>query len=388
MLKVEIEELRLSIKGHDMVILDWEKRYAMKEEEIVVWMRKYGDLETKIATLRALELKIEEYELSIRGHDAIILDWQSRYGLLEQSIIEWERKHGNLLITIDELRVWEGKYRHLEEEVRFLREEIRRWEKKCIELEDYIAKDKIHDLEVNEGWEGEMWKLKEYIFRLREELKRIQAVSHARITDLTNRLKTFCRVWKESRMLMEKFENLCHVEDIMREKIEMVESVTYMDSRPMIRGGVTVTETMDVRPSRLTGTTYTESISSRPVGTGYKGTTYTESISSRPVGTGLTGTSTTITGSRVETPMPGFTSITAKEMGHMPNTEFAPGTVVTNYGSRTGGTTMTTSISERPTSNYRTGGITTSVTETVNRVPSKRYGTTSTTEVSERRVYR
>lgn len=160
----------------------------------------------------------------------------------------------------------------------------------------------------------------------------------------------------------------------MREKIEMVESVTVMESRPMIRGGVTVTETVGVRPSHshLTGTTYTESISSRPVGTGY------------------TGTSTTITDTRVSgTPMPGMTSVTSSQIGHMPVTSHAPGTVITNTGGyRTGGTTMTTSISERPTSTYRTGGTTTTISETVNRVPSQRYGTTSTTEVSERRVYR
>ena len=47
-----------------------------------------------------------------------------------------------------------------------------------------------------------------------------------RIHKLAEKVKYFCAVEKECRCLMEKFEGLCHVEDIMREEVVMDEVVT------------------------------------------------------------------------------------------------------------------------------------------------------------------
>jgi len=63
------------------------------------------------------------------------------------------------------------------------------------------------------------WKLKEVITHLRAECHRIRQHAHHRIHELADKVQTFCRVQRECGMLMEKFEGLCHVEDIMREEI-------------------------------------------------------------------------------------------------------------------------------------------------------------------------
>jgi chromosome segregation ATPase len=136
-------------------------------------------------------------------------------------------------------------------------EKCHTWEKKCHELEVYIEKDKVSDAqdhhqikklqerceyldhEVKEWhekyelldkrcheWEAKWhtseetcWKLKEVIAHLRRECNRIREMAHYRIHKLAEKVKHFCRIEKECSCLMEKFEGLCHVEDIMREEI-------------------------------------------------------------------------------------------------------------------------------------------------------------------------
>jgi len=68
------------------------------------------------------------------------------------------------------------------------------------------------------------WKLKEAIYHLRAQCHRVRETAHMRIFALADKVKQFCRTWKEAGCLMEKFEGLCHVEDIMREEVSMTES--------------------------------------------------------------------------------------------------------------------------------------------------------------------
>jgi len=65
------------------------------------------------------------------------------------------------------------------------------------------------------------WKLKEVVYHLRKEAHRIREMAHFRVHKLAEKVKNFCKLERECRMLMEKFEGLCHVEDIMREEIVM-----------------------------------------------------------------------------------------------------------------------------------------------------------------------
>lgn len=79
---------------------------------------------------------------------------------------------------------------------------------------------------MEEKWhhcEEECEKLKEIICHLRKECHRIREMAHYRIEKLADKVKHFCRLEKECRCLMEKFEGLCHVEEIMREEIEFNE---------------------------------------------------------------------------------------------------------------------------------------------------------------------
>ena len=60
---------------------------------------------------------------------------------------------------------------------------------------------------------------------LRAELIRVRDHAQFRIHELADKVKTFCSVQRECGMLLEKWEGLCHVEDIMREEVVVTETV-------------------------------------------------------------------------------------------------------------------------------------------------------------------
>jgi len=60
---------------------------------------------------------------------------------------------------------------------------------------------------------------------LRVECARVRDMAHYRLHELAKKVKNFCALEKECRMLMEKFEGMCHAEDIMRMEITMEETV-------------------------------------------------------------------------------------------------------------------------------------------------------------------
>jgi hypothetical protein len=70
-----------------------------------------------------------------------------------------------------------------------------------------------------------VWKLKEVIMHLRAECIRIRDHAQFRIHELADKVKMFCSVQRECGMLLEKWEGLCHVEDIMREETVVMETV-------------------------------------------------------------------------------------------------------------------------------------------------------------------
>ena len=61
------------------------------------------------------------------------------------------------------------------------------------------------------------------VVHLRKECHRVREMAHYRIHKLADKVKHFCSLEKECRMLLENFEGMCHVEDIMREEIHFEE---------------------------------------------------------------------------------------------------------------------------------------------------------------------
>merc|ERR1712151_321247 len=98
----------------------WKEKYAHMEKECQMWEEKFHAMEAKyheVYSKIAIHMRtIDELKISIAGHDAIIAEWEVKcrgledmcahlrkeVSVWEKKCFEWEEKHGHLLIKISE----------------------------------------------------------------------------------------------------------------------------------------------------------------------------------------------------------------------------------------------------------------------------------------------
>ena len=263
----EVSGLRMKVSEYEIILKDipglqgqirqWESRYNLILKELDDWKKKHGDLNIQIIEFNEVRKKLTEFQnssfllnteierlnailsrereekemLKRKCYDfenalkemtqlqALIKQWEMRFGEAAKRNDDWERKYGELQMKISEYRTIEIKLKEYENKIGMLSSEIERLnnvlKSRGEDIEGWKRKYSTLEISLIEARSLEI-KIKEYegtINMLQRELERLNDILRGKHDDLEkekvkrSKLEANISVIKSLEMRIEEYEN-------------------------------------------------------------------------------------------------------------------------------------------------------------------------------------